>query len=57
MWGNVEKKLLAVNFAGWSVREPANSNVKMMQVDYREVAKIMPRAIREATEILEGREK
>ncbi len=52
----VEKKLLAEKFAGWSVRELDKSDVKVMQVNYPDVARIMPRAIREATAILEGRE-
>jgi iron(III) transport system substrate-binding protein len=53
---DVEKQLLDAKFVGWSIRDLPSSNVKVMSVDYREVAKIMPRAVREATAILEGRE-
>jgi iron(III) transport system substrate-binding protein len=52
----VEKKLLAEKFALVSVRELDKSDIKYMRLDYRDVARIMPRAIREATAILEGRE-
>lgn len=54
---DVERQLLQAKFAGWSVRggggegEPA----KWMDVDYREVARVMPRAVREVNEILQGR--
>ncbi len=50
----VEQKLIESNFAGWSVRN--SSGVNAMQLDYREVARAMPRAVRRATAILEGRE-
>jgi len=52
----VEKKLLAEKFAFVSVRDLDKSDIKYMRLDYRDVARIMPRAIREATSILEGRE-
>jgi iron(III) transport system substrate-binding protein len=50
----VERKLIDAKFAGWSVR--GTSDVKAMDVDYREVARVMPQAVRRATAILEGRE-
>ena len=50
----VERKLIDAKFAGWSVR--STSDVKAMDVDFAQVAKVMPRAVREATAILEGRE-
>ena len=50
----VERKLIDAKFAGWSVRSTAD--VKAMDVDYREVARVMPRAVRRATAILEGRD-
>jgi len=52
----VERKLLEQKFVGWSVRDVAAGKVRAMDVDLREVAKQMPRAVREATAILEGRE-
>ena len=51
-----EQKLIDAGFAGWSIRGLGASNVKAMQVDYGKVAEMMPRAVREATSILEGRE-
>jgi iron(III) transport system substrate-binding protein len=51
-----EQKLIAAGFAGWSVRELDAAKVKAMAVDYAKVAEVMPRATREATSILEGRE-
>ncbi len=53
---DVEQKLLDAKFVGWSVRDATAGKVKGMEVDYREVAKVLPRAVREATAILEGRE-
>ena len=50
----VERKLIEAKFAGWSVR--GTPNVKAMDVDYREVARVMPQAVRRATAILEGRD-
>ena len=50
----VEKQLIANQFAGWSVRQA--SDVKAMQIDYNEVARAMPQTVRRATAILEGRE-
>lgn len=50
----VEQKLIDAKFAGWSVRGGA-TGIKSMNVDYREVARIMPGAVRRATDILEGR--
>lgn len=52
----VEKQLIDAQFAGWSVRDVAGGKVKAMKIDYREVAKAMPKAMRESTAILEGRE-
>ena len=51
-----EQKLIAAGFAGWSVRETDAAKVKVMAVDYTKVAEVMPRAVRDATNILEGRE-
>ena len=50
---DVERKLVAAEFAAGSLRElkPADS-----PIDYAAVARAMPRAIRRATAILEGRE-
>jgi iron(III) transport system substrate-binding protein len=53
---DVEGKMIDQKFVGWSVRDVAAEKVKAMDVDLREVAKAMPRAVREATAILEGRE-
>lgn len=50
----VEQALADAKFTGWSVRQAAD--VKAMQVDYREVARALPGAVRRATAILEGRE-
>lgn len=50
----VEQKMIDAKFVGWSVR--GASQVKAMEVDYREVARRMPVAIRRATAILEGRD-
>lgn len=50
----VEKQLIDANFASWSVR--GKLDVKAMDVDYAAVAKVMPRASREARDILVGRE-
>jgi iron(III) transport system substrate-binding protein len=50
----VERKLIDAKFAGWSVR--GANDVKAMDVDYREVARVMPHAVRRATAILEGRD-
>jgi iron(III) transport system substrate-binding protein len=52
----VEAKLLERKFVGWSVRDVGAGKVRAMDVDLLEVAKQMPRAVREATAILEGRE-
>ena len=50
-----EQKLIAVGFAGWSVRELDAAKVKAMDVDLAKVAEVLPRATREAMSILEGR--
>lgn len=50
----VEEAMMKAGFAYASIRD--QSKVKPMQVDYREVAKIMPDAVRRATDILEGRQ-
>ena len=52
----VERRLIEAQFAGWSVRGGGEQPIKPMQVDYREVARVMPEAVRRATAILEGRE-
>jgi iron(III) transport system substrate-binding protein len=52
----VERQLIDAHFAGWSVRDAQTGNVRWMNVDYAEVARRMPDAIRRATAILEGRE-
>jgi iron(III) transport system substrate-binding protein len=52
----VEQQLIAMGFAGYSVRDDAGEQaVRSMEIDYREAARIMPQAIRTATAILEGR--
>jgi iron(III) transport system substrate-binding protein len=53
---DTEQKLIDAGFAGWSVRGLDAANVKAMAVNYAKVADVMPRATREATSILEGRE-
>jgi iron(III) transport system substrate-binding protein len=55
---SVENQMLAAHFAVESVRLQPTSRpaLSVMQVDYREVAKMMPRAIDSARRILEGRE-
>jgi iron(III) transport system substrate-binding protein len=50
----VEDELLKVKFAVASVRQ--KSDRSFMEVDYGEVAKMMPRAVDESRKILEGRE-
>jgi iron(III) transport system substrate-binding protein len=50
-----EQKLIDAKFAGWSVRGLAAAKVRAMNVDLAKVADVMPRAVREATDILEGR--
>lgn len=52
----VEQKLIEARFAGWSIRGGGADQPKAMQVDYAEVARRMPEAVRRATAILEGRE-
>jgi len=54
----VENKLIEAKFAKMSLRAGASaqSSVPLVQIDYREVAKMMPRAIDTARKILEGRE-
>ena len=52
----VEQKLIDVGFARYSVRAAeGESSMKPMNVDYREVAKVLKQAAQEATDILEGR--
>ncbi len=48
-----EQRLIDAKFAYGSIRSP---NVKAMDVDYVEVARKLPEAVRRATAILEGRE-
>lgn len=52
----VEDMLLEAGFAGYSVRRDADNAVVPMKVDYTEVARNMPEAIRRATALLEGRQ-
>jgi len=52
----VEQKLIEANFIGWSIRATGPPPFKMMSIDYRAAANIMPKAVRRATAILEGRE-
>lgn len=52
----VEDALMKADFAGWSVRDGDDRSIRAMKVDYAEVARKMPDAIRRATAILEGRE-
>ncbi len=49
----VEKKMIDAKFVGWSVR--TGDAPKGMAVDYTEVAKMMPEAIKRVLIILEGR--
>jgi iron(III) transport system substrate-binding protein len=52
----VEQKLIDASFAYASVRDTAaGGTVKAMEIDFPAVAKIMPVAVRRATDILEGR--
>jgi iron(III) transport system substrate-binding protein len=51
----VETRLIEAKFAKMSVRSGAG-DVKLLKIDYREVAKMMPRAIEVSRKILEGRE-
>jgi len=55
---SVEDRMMADHFIVASVRLQPTSRpaLRVMQVDYREVAKMMPRAIDSARRILEGRE-
>ena len=50
----VDHSLVAAKFAWCSARDPAGKG-KFMPVDYAEVAKAMPAAVRRATALLEGR--
>jgi iron(III) transport system substrate-binding protein len=50
-----EQKLIAADFAAFSVRSADESKIKTMDIDYRAAAKLMPDAIRRATAIMEGR--
>lgn len=50
----VEKALIDAKFAGWSVRAK-DTEFRAMQIDYAAVAKLMPKAVRRAEAILEGR--
>ena len=53
----VEQKLIDQKFAAYSVRRGAGAApVKTMQVDYAEVARVLPRAANAAEAILVGRE-
>jgi iron(III) transport system substrate-binding protein len=52
----VERQLIEAKFARYSVRAGATDPVKSIQVDYREVAKVLPKASNDAHAILVGRE-
>ena len=52
----VERQLIDAKFARYSVRAGAADAVKSMLADYREVAKVLPRASNEAHATLVGRE-
>ena len=52
---DVERKLIAAQFAGWSVRAAA-TDIRTMNVDYAAAAKALPEAVETAMTILEGRE-
>lgn len=54
----VEEQLIAAGFAAASVRDPSmrdGSPVRVVPVDYANIAKIMPTAARLATDILDGK--
>ncbi len=51
----VEQQMIEAKFAGWSSRTGA-TGPKPMQVNYDEVARALPAAVRRATAILEGRD-
>jgi iron(III) transport system substrate-binding protein len=51
-----ETKLMELNFARWSVRDPQNKGgVKSMTIDYSQAAKTYGSSVRRATALLEGR--
>jgi iron(III) transport system substrate-binding protein len=50
-----EKRMIDARFASYSVRGKS-TDLKSMQVDYREVAKVLPRASNDAHAILAGRQ-
>jgi iron(III) transport system substrate-binding protein len=52
----VERQLIDAKFARYSVRAGAADGVRSMRVDYREVAKVLPKASNDAHAILVGRE-
>jgi len=52
----VERKMIDAKFARYSVRGGAADGIKAMQVDYRDVAKVLDRAASEAHAILVGRD-
>jgi iron(III) transport system substrate-binding protein len=52
---DVEKALIDAKFIGWSVRAK-ETDFRAMKIDYFEVARKMPWAVRRAEAILEGRE-
>ena len=52
----VERKLIEAKFGRYPVRGgQGDEAVKTMDVDYRAVAKVLPKAVQQATDILEGR--
>ncbi|MDW8263166.1 MAG: substrate-binding domain-containing protein [Phycisphaerales bacterium] len=51
---DVERKLIEARFAGWSVRG-GDTQPPAMQIDYVQVARRLPEAIRRATAILDAR--
>lgn len=51
----VEKALIEAKYSGWSVRSK-EADFRAMKIDYLEVAKKMPWAVRRAETLLDGRE-
>ena len=52
----VERKLIDMKFARWSVRPGGGPTLKALNVDVRQAARVYARAQREVTAILEGHE-
>ena len=51
----IERRLVEMKFAGWSVRA-SPTDIRTMDVDYRAAAAALPAAVKAAMTILEGRE-